>query len=83
MQSYSSDRSGTGKPFAKGVKENTASSSQVWHQNENTFSGIGKPVAKLRNRLSETRLIHHNFQMFNVNHLEKVFSNVRQKLSRP
>ena len=35
------------------------------------------------NRLSETRLTHHNVQIFNVNHLEKVFSNVRQKPSRP
>ena len=35
--SYSSDRSGTGKLVArdvKGVNENTASSSQVWNQNE-------------------------------------------------
>ena len=30
------------------------------------------------NRLSETRLSHHNFQIFNVKHLEKVLPNVRQ-----
>ena len=46
-------------------------------------SGTGKPVAKMLHRLSETRLTHHNFEIFNVNHLEKVFSNVRQKLNRP
>ena len=86
MQSYSSNRSGTEKPVAKGVEsvnENTALSSQVWHQNENTRSGIGKPAAKTSKRLSETSLTHHIFQISsNVNHLEIVLSNVQQKLSR-
>ena len=82
MQSYSSDRSSTGKPVAKSVNEITASTSQVWQQNENTRSGNGKPVAKTINRLSETRLTHHNFQISHVNHLEKVYS-IRQKLCRP
>ena len=57
---------GIGKPMAQNVrdvKENTASSSQVWHQNENTRtsieksiakadqrSRIGKPIAKIQNR---------------------------------
>ena len=71
------------KPVAKGVNEDTASSSQVWHQNKNTRSGIVKPVSKMINRLGETRLTHHNFQILSVDHLEKVFSNVRQSLSRP
>ena len=86
MQSQSSDRSGTGKPVARCVKvvnENTAPSSQVWHQNENTRSDFGKPVSKLLDRLSETRFPHHNFEIFNVEHLEKIFSSVRQRLSRP
>ena len=59
MQWQSSHRSGTGKPVARDVtdvNENTASSSQVWHQNENTRSGIGKPFAKTLNRLSETKV---------------------------
>ena len=30
------------KPATKGLNENTASSCQVWHQNENTSTGIGK-----------------------------------------
>ena len=47
------------------------------------MSGIGKPVAKTIHILSDTKLTHHNFQISNVDHLEKVFSNVRQKLSRP
>ena len=62
MQRQSSDSSGTGKPVARvvmDVNENAASSSQVWHQNENTRSGIRKPVAITLNRLSETRLLHH------------------------
>ena len=85
MHSRSSDRSGTGKPVATGAKDvndNAASSSQVWHLNENTPYCIGKPCAKTSNRLNEIRLTHHDFQIFNVDHLEKVFSNVRQKLSR-
>ena len=58
MQSQSSDRSRIGKPTAQNVKdvnENTASSSQVWHQDENTRASIGKPIAEIQNRLTETR----------------------------
>ena len=69
MQSPNSDRSGI-------------TSSQVWHQYENTRTGIGKPIAQIQNRLTETRLTHHNFEIFNVPHLKKVFADVRQKLSR-
>ena len=43
----------------------------MWHQNEDTRSGIGKQVAQMFDRLSETRLTHHKFEMFNVKHLEK------------
>ena len=84
MQCQSWDRSGTGKPAARGVKdvnENTAANSQVRHQNENTRSGIGKPVAQISDRLTVTRLTHHIFEMFNVRLLEKVFANVRRKSS--
>ena len=70
-------RSSTGKPVARDetdVNENTESSSQVWHQNANTRSRIEKQVARMLNRLSETRLTHHNFQTFNVRHFEKLCS---------
>ena len=66
-----SDRSGIGKPKVQNVKdasENAASSSQVWHLNENIRNGIekstakadqrsviGKPIAQIQNRLTETR----------------------------
>ena len=72
MQSRNSDRSSIKKPIAQNVKdvnENAASSSQVWHQNENTCAGIGKSIAKadqrsgigksiaqILNRLTATRL---------------------------
>ena len=46
-------------------------------------TGIEKPVAETINRLSDTKLAHHNFQISHVNHLQKVFSHLRQKLSRP
>ena len=34
------------------------------------------------NRLTETTLTHHNFQIFDVPYLKKVIAKVRQKLSR-
>ena len=37
----------------------------------------------MSNRLSETRLTHHSFEIVDVKYLEKVFSSVRQKFSRP
>ena len=70
-QSSSSDRTGIGKPVAKGLKENTGSSSQVWHQDENTNARLENPGAETRNRLSDTKLTHHNFQISNVGHLER------------
>ena len=45
-------------------------------------SGIGTPIVQMQNRLTETRLSHHNFEISNVEYLEKVFSSVRQKLSQ-
>ena len=90
-----SDRSGFEKSIAQNVNENAAYRSQVWHQNENNRSGIGKSVAKayqrsrlekaiaiIQSRLAETRSTHHNFEIFNVPYLEKLFADVRQKLSR-
>ena len=43
-------------------------------------SSIEKSIAKVQNPLMETRLIHHNFEIFNTPYLEKVFANVRLKL---
>ena len=64
------------------VNENAASSSKVWHQKKNTRSSIEKSIAKIQNRLTETRLTHHNFEIFNVPYFETVFADVREKLSR-
>ena len=81
MQCQSSDRSGKGIYVPRDVKdvnENTASSSQVWHQRGNTRS-VGTSCDNV-----ETSLVHHNFSRYSMmHHLERVFSNVRQKLSRP
>ena len=76
IPSSSPDRTNMEKPVAKGLNENTASSSQVWHSDENTNTSIGKPVAETINIVAKSCLIS------NVDHLEKVFSTVRQKLSR-
>ena len=73
-QSSSSDRTSMLKPVAEGLNENTASSSQVWHSDANTIT---------TNKTIDTKLFHHNFQISNVDHLKKVYSNVRLKLSRP
>ena len=66
MQSQNSDLSSIEKSIAKAD----------WR------SGIGKPIAQIHNRLTETKLAHNNFQIFNVPYLKKVFTNVRQKFSR-
>ena len=42
-----------------------------------------KPVAEKTKKIIGTKLSHHNFEITNVDHLEKVYSNVTQKLSRP
>ena len=45
-------------------------------------TGMEKPVAEATNQTIGAMLSHHNFQISNAGHLEKVYSNVRQKLSR-
>ena len=50
-----SDPSSNEKSIAQDVDENAASSSQVRHQNEQR-SSIEKLIAKVSNRLAETRL---------------------------
>ena len=44
-----------------------------------------RPVAETTKKTSGTKLSYHNFESSrnNVGHLEKVYSNVRRKLSRP
>ena len=44
-------------------------------------SSIEKSIAKKQNRLTETRLTHHNLEILNATYLEKVFASVQQKLS--
>ena len=83
--SSNSDRTGTGRPVAKGLNKSTASSSQVCHSDANTITSAERPVAETTKETIGAKLSHHNFQISgsNVGHLEKVCSNVRQKLSRP
>ena len=52
-------------------------------QNQSSdLSGIGKPMSKTMNRLTEPSLTHHTFEIVNVPHLEKASANARQKFSR-
>ena len=75
--------------------ENSASSSQVWHRDDNPFpstkrseremnqrSGTGRPVGGAQNQLTEVKLDHHNLQVSDTRYIEKVFTNVRQQLNR-
>ena len=83
MQSRNSDPSDIEKSIARKVKnvnENAASSSR--HQNENTRPSVEKSIAEIQNRFTETRSTNHIFEILNTPYLEKVFANVRQKLSR-
>ena len=76
----------------KSIARNAASSSQAWHQNENTCPSIEKSMAKAdqrssiekllrkkQNRLTETKLTHHNFEILTPH----TFRKSSQKLSRP
>ena len=54
----------------------------MWHADANTITSMVKPVAETPNKTMSTKSSHHNFQISNVDHLEKNFSNVRQKWSR-
>ena len=59
MQSRNSDPSGIEQAIARNVKdlkENAASSSEVWHQNENTRSGIKKSMSTAAQRSSIEKL---------------------------
>ena len=78
------DLTSTGKPAANDSSRNTASSSQVWQSDVNPNTSTGKPVAETTKNPIGSRLTHHNLKMSRslVGHLEKVHSNVRQKLGR-
>ena len=52
QSSSSQTATGMEKPVAKGLNENTASSSQVWHSDENTNTSMVKIVAETIKRLS-------------------------------
>ena len=52
------DRTDTGKPVARGLNENTASSSQEWHTEANTTTSTVNPMAET------TKILHHNFEMY-------------------
>ena len=82
-QSSSLDLTGVVKPVARDSNDNAASSSQVRRPEVNPSSSAGAPVAKTKNFMW-TRLSHHNMTIFpnNVDTLEKVDSNLRQKLGR-
>ena len=83
--SSSLDFIGTGKPVASDSNENTASSSQVMQPGVNPSSSTGTPVAKSTKSSVGARLFVPNLKISqnNVDHLEKVHSNVRRKLGRP
>ena len=56
---------------------------KVWHSDANMNTSMEKPVTETANKTIGTKLCHHNFHSSNVGHLQKVFSNVRKKSSRP
>ena len=46
-------------------------------------SSTRKPGREVQNQLAEVKLNHHNLEISDTRHIEKVFANVRQKLNRP
>ena len=78
--SSSSDRTGVEKSVAKGLNKITAGlKCGIWMQSR---SPAWEPVAETTNKTSGTKLYHYNFLISTVDHLQKVYSNVRQSLSR-
>ena len=79
-----SDSTGTEKPAAEFLKDNTASSSQAWHSEENPNTNAGKPAAETTKNPMGTTFAQHSLTISQnyVGQLEKVHSNVRQKLGR-
>ena len=68
--------------------ENAASSSQVWHRDDNPFERSGremhqrsstrKPRREVQNQLTVVKLNQHNLEISNIRHIEKVFANVAE-----
>ena len=80
--SSNSDRTGTGRHVARGLKESPASSSQELHFDATTNTSTERPVAETTKKPIGTQLSHHDFEISRINgHPEKVFSDVRRKLS--
>ena len=78
------DLTSTGKPVSGDSNENAASSSQVRQSGANSSPSAGTPVAETTKKPMATKLSHHNMTISRnyVDHLERVYSNVRQKLGR-
>ena len=65
--------------------KNNASDSQVWNTDADPNSSNGKPVARSNKITVGKRLFPRKLALLscNVEHTEKVFTKVRQKLGRP
>ena len=78
------DLTGAGRPVARGLHENAASSLQVSHPDVKTNTSTVRLVAETTKKPIGTKFSPHNLKISrnNVGHLEKVCSNGRQKLGR-
>ena len=86
----------TGTP-ARDRVQNLATNSQEWRKDDNPFRGTVKPVRSgvcvcerpstrkpvrgVENQLARTRLVYHKIQISHYRYVDKVFENLRQKLS--
>ena len=89
MPSWDSDLTSTEK-LERDRNENSASSSQVWHRNENPSSKPREIEARCHLEMEarskesthrETRLTHHKQKIYKRQYLEKVFSNAQKKMN--
>ena len=62
--------------------ENPTASSQEWQRDDHPFSSTGKRVHGIQHQLFRMKLDHHNLEVSDHLFIEKVFTNVRQKLNR-
>ena len=88
---WNSDLTGAERPV-RGRVENSSSNCQVSHRSGNPFpstersereinqrSSTGRPMRGVQNQLTEVKLL----QVSDTRYIEKVLTNVRQKLNRP
>ena len=54
----------------------------MWHRRDDPFRSTGRPGREVHNQLTEIKLIHHNLDISKTRYIEKVFTNVQQKLNR-